>query len=62
MDALLQRPRAGLAPFSGATKQAQFDARDVLDRGRTGLRALVPFAGPAIIASVSYMDTNCSGW
>jgi manganese transport protein len=56
MDALLQRPRAGLAPFSGATKQAQFDARDVLDRGRTGLRALVPFAGPAIIASVSYMD------
>ena len=56
MDALLQRPRAGLAPFSGATKQTQFDARDVLDRGRTGLRALVPFAGPAIIASVSYMD------
>jgi manganese transport protein len=44
------------ALISGATKQTQFDARDVLDRGRTGLRALVPFAGPAIIASVSYMD------
>src|SRR6202046_5294789 len=56
MDALLQRPPAGLAAIFGATKQTQLDARDVLDRGRTGLRALVPFAGPAIIASVSYMD------
>ena len=56
MDALLQRSQTGLALIAGATKQTQLNARDVLDRGRTGLRALAPFAGPAIIASVGYMD------
>jgi len=30
--------------------------RDVLDDKRHGLRALLPFAGPAVIASVGYMD------
>ncbi|HEY1996554.1 Nramp family divalent metal transporter [Paraburkholderia sp.] len=30
--------------------------RDALDNKRRGLRALLPFAGPAVIASVGYMD------
>lgn len=30
--------------------------RDALDNKRRGVRALLPFAGPAVVASVSYMD------
>ncbi len=30
--------------------------RDVLEGRRRGLRALLPFAGPAVIASIAYMD------
>jgi len=30
--------------------------RDVLNNKRQGIRALLPFAGPAVIASVGYMD------
>ncbi|WP_186010882.1 Nramp family divalent metal transporter [Burkholderia gladioli] len=30
--------------------------RDALDNERRGIRALLPFAGPAVIASVGYMD------
>ena len=41
-------------------------ARDVLAGNRRGLRALLPFAGPAFVASVAYMDpgnfaTNIQG-
>src|SRR5262249_25943831 len=37
--------------------QRTIDAgRAALSGGRRGLRALLPFAGPAIIASVAYMD------
>jgi len=41
-------------------------AREVLEGRRKGLRALLPFAGPAFIASVAYMDpgnfaTNVQG-
>src|SRR6202521_5664038 len=45
-----------LALTTGATLQTELAARDVLDGRRKGVRALLPFAGPAIIASVSYMD------
>jgi len=45
---------AALAP--GLTLQTELAARDALDGGRKGLRAFLPFAGPAIIASVGYMD------
>jgi manganese transport protein len=39
-----------------ATLQTERAARDALDGRRKGLRAFLPFAGPAIIASVGYMD------
>ncbi len=33
-----------------------FAAREALDGRRRGLRALLPFAGPAVIASIAYVD------
>src|SRR5207302_1016269 len=49
--------------LSDATRTA---AREALDGRRKGLRAVLPFAGPAFIASVAYMDpgnfaTNIQG-
>ncbi|MBV8264046.1 MAG: Nramp family divalent metal transporter, partial [Candidatus Eremiobacteraeota bacterium] len=49
--------------LSDRTRQA---AREVLDGKRRGVKALVPFAGPAFIASIAYMDpgnfaTNVQG-
>jgi manganese transport protein len=41
---------------SGATLRTERAARDALDGRRKGLRAFLPFAGPAIVASVGYMD------
>src|ERR1700687_1335205 len=41
---------------TGTTVQTELAARDVLDGRRKGVRAFLPFAGPAIIASVGYMD------
>jgi manganese transport protein len=46
----------GLALTGGATFQTALAARDALDGRRKGMRALLPFLGPAIIASVGYMD------
>jgi manganese transport protein len=45
-----------LALISGTTLQTQLAARAALDGRRDGARAFLPFAGPAIIASVGYMD------
>jgi manganese transport protein len=45
---------AALIP--GTTLQTELAARAALDGRRKGLRAFLPFAGPAIIASVAYMD------
>jgi manganese transport protein len=45
---------AALIP--GTTLQTERAARDALDGRRKGLGAFLPFAGPAIIASVGYMD------
>ena len=49
-------PALGLALTSGATFQTELAARAALDGRRKGVRALLPFLGPAIIASVGYMD------
>jgi manganese transport protein len=45
-----------LALATGTTLQTEHAARDALDGRRKGVRAFLPFAGPAIIASVGYMD------
>ncbi|MDB6043962.1 MAG: Mn2 and Fe2 transporter of the family [Gammaproteobacteria bacterium] len=44
------------AVISGATLQTELATRDALEGRRKGLRAFLPFAGPAIMASVAYMD------
>jgi manganese transport protein len=49
-------PPLRLALSNGATFQTELAARDALDGRRKGLRALLPFVGPALIASVGYMD------
>jgi manganese transport protein len=45
-----------LALTDGVTLQTELAARDALDGRRKGLRALLPFVGPALVASVGYMD------
>ena len=57
------RPAASRANFDAATVRA---ARLVLAGDRRGLRAVLPFLGPAFIASVAYVDpgnfaTNIQG-
>jgi manganese transport protein len=42
--------------ISATTLRTQLAARAALDGHRKGLSAFLPFAGPAIIASVGYMD------
>jgi manganese transport protein len=49
-------PPADLVLSTGTTFQTELAARDALDGRRKGLRAFLPFAGPAIIASVGYLD------
>jgi manganese transport protein len=49
-------PPADLALISGTTLQTELAARAALDGRSKGVRAFLPFAGPAIIASVGYMD------
>jgi manganese transport protein len=63
MAAEVEVSRRGLGGLSAGTQAA---AREVLDGRRRGFRALLPFAGPAFIASVAYMDpgnfaTNIQG-
>jgi manganese transport protein len=53
---LTKEAQATLALSAGATARTRFAVRDTLEGRRTGLRAFLPFAGPAIVASVSYMD------
>jgi manganese transport protein len=52
----VKNPSVGLALSSGATLQTELAARDALDGRRKGVGAFLPFAGPAIVASVGYMD------
>lgn len=44
------------ALMARTTLRTELAARDALDGRRKGLAAFLPFAGPAIIASVGYMD------
>jgi manganese transport protein len=53
---LLQKAPAELALITSTTLQTELAARAALDGRRKGVRAFLPFAGPAIIASVGYMD------
>jgi manganese transport protein len=46
----------GLVLPSGTTLHTELAARAALDGRRKGVRAFLPFAGPAIVASVGYMD------
>lgn len=45
-----------LALTAGASYQTTMAAREVFAGRRTGIKALLPFVGPAVIASVGYMD------
>src|SRR6202140_5483832 len=47
---------AGYALSGEATADTVTAMRDALDNKRRGVRALLSFAGPAVIASVGYMD------
>ena len=47
---------ASYALSGEATADTVTAMRDTLDNNRRGVRALLPFAGPAVIASVGYMD------
>src|SRR5438105_6416330 len=63
MAAQVEVSRRRLGGLSDATRSA---AREALDGRRKGLRAVLPFIGPAFIASVAYMDpgnfaTNIQG-
>ena len=56
MSPPLNMPSVDLVLTTGTTLQAELAARAALDGRRKGVRAFLPFAGPAIIASVGYMD------
>src|SRR5438445_4040937 len=63
MAAEVEVVRQGLGGITARTRAA---ARESLDGRRHGIGALLPFAGPAFIASVAYMDpgnfaTNIQG-
>ena len=49
-------PPPDLALIPGTTLQCELAARAALAGHHKGVRAFLPFAGPAIIASVGYMD------
>ncbi len=54
---LMALKRTASQALAGANSADTVSAmRDTLDNERRGLRALLPFAGPAVIASVGYMD------
>ncbi len=45
-----------LAKGGSLSDRTTIAVREVLDGQRTGLRAILPFTGPAVIASVAYID------
>jgi manganese transport protein len=56
MDMLVNASEQTLTFPLTSTQRTEFAVRATLQGRRRGLRALLPLAGPAIIASVSYMD------
>jgi manganese transport protein len=47
---------ADATPMHGSSYRTQIAIRDVLEGRRRGIGALLPMAGPAVIASIAYMD------
>lgn len=45
-----------IAPYGSMTDRTVEAGRDVIAGRRRGLRSILPFAGPAIIASIAYVD------
>ena len=45
-----------LTPPGPLTARTRFAVREVLAGRRTGLMAMLPFFGPALVASVAYID------
>src|ERR1700722_19302824 len=56
MATVLKRPLGGLVLAGGAGQQLEIAARDLLPGRPAGARALLRLAGPALMASVGYMD------
>jgi manganese transport protein len=56
MWSVVNKPLVGLVVGSGTTSQTALAARAVLDGRRKGMRTFLHLAGPAVIASVGYMD------
>jgi manganese transport protein len=56
MLTLFKLRQANAAPMPGATHRTEVAAREALSGQRKGLSAFLPFVGPAMIASVAYMD------
>src|SRR6202789_4562312 len=56
MTTALKRPLGGLVLAGGSGQQLEIAARDLLPGRRAGARALLRFSGPAVMASVGYMD------
>ncbi|WP_175107771.1 Nramp family divalent metal transporter [Pararobbsia alpina] len=56
MPPILRLLQAGVAPVAGATQQTELAARESLAGHRKGIKSFLPFVGPAVIASVGYMD------
>ena len=56
MSTALKNPMGDLVFAGGATQQVSITGREVLVGNRGGVRALLRLAGPAVMASVGYMD------
>jgi manganese transport protein len=56
MLTLFKLLQANATPMAGATQRTELAAREALRGQRKGLGAFLPFVGPAVIASVAYMD------
>ncbi|HEV7578009.1 MAG TPA: Nramp family divalent metal transporter [Caldimonas sp.] len=56
MSPPLPTASADVAALPGATLRTERAVRAALAGRRTGVRAFLPFAGPAVVASVGYMD------
>ncbi len=53
MQGKISKVRSVMYKSSQKTRQ---NAEDILDSGQTGGRAFLPFLGPALVASIAYMD------
>ncbi|WP_176055745.1 divalent metal cation transporter, partial [Paraburkholderia caribensis] len=56
MSSIPSKLAAGLALPGLSTERTEQAARAVLEGRRRGLAALLPFVGPAVVASIGYMD------